>query len=146
MIVATIAVVLVAAPAGASDLPLFPNIGPALLLRLEGTLAPDWSTAKRSGFTGTSLEVLGRSPDGIRYLGVDDARTVGGDQPVDGKDVLEAVSPFSPNFLVAGDAKLVEVLVGLPVGSRVRLEGLVDRGSRTLLLRSIERIGDAPPG
>ena len=123
----------------AGDLPL-PNVGPPLLLRLEGKREPTAEAARAVGFTVASFGFTG---DGSRlWLGVDDARTVGGDHPLDGKDVLEAVSPYTPNFLVAGSADLVSALRSAPDDAPLVVEGLVLRGSRIYYLRSV-RLGDA---
>jgi hypothetical protein len=69
---------------------------------------------------------------------VNEAKTVGGDQPLDGKDVLEQVEPFKPNFLVAGSDDLITRLRNATPGTHVRIEGLVERGSRTYQLRRVE--------
>ena len=76
--------------------------------------------------------------DAQPWLGVTDARTSGSDQPLDGKAVLEQVAPFTPNFLVAGSDDLVGRLRDAKPGTRVRVEGLVERGSRTYQLRRVD--------
>jgi len=121
----------------------FPNVGPPLFLKLEGVIQPTREAAKGSGFTVTSFAFLGGKTEVQRWLGVTKARTVGGDQPLDGKDVLAVVAPFTPNFLVVGPEGLVAELRDTPAGTAVRLEGLVNRGSRTYFLRRVER---APAG
>jgi hypothetical protein len=117
-----------------------PNVGPPLLLRLEGTLEPSKAAAERVGFTAASLGFTGRDSGPDRWLGVTTARTVGGDQPLDGKDVLAAVAPFVPNLLVVGPPALAAELRAASAGTPVRVEGLVGRGSRTYYLRSL-RLG-----
>lgn len=133
-----IAVLGAAVSATATDIPA-PKLGPALLLRLDGVLTTDRAVAAKAGFTVTSFTFLRHGPEGDRWLGVTDARTVGGDVAPDGKDVLEAVAPFTPNFVGSGDATQLDALLALPSGTAVRIEGLVDRGSRTFLLRSFEK-------
>jgi len=113
--------------------------GPPLLLKLEGVIQPTEAAAKRTGFTVTSLAFLGAKTEAQRWLGVTKARTVGGDQPLDGKDVLAVVAPFTPNFLVVGPEALVAQLRDAPPGTAVRIEGLVNGGSRTYFLRRVER-------
>ena len=126
-----------AVPAGTQvPLPL-PNTGPPLLLQLDGVLAGSRSAAQTAGFRAASFGFLGAPAAGTRWLGVTRARTVGGDQPLDGQDVLNALSPFVPNLLVSGPEGLVGRLRGAPDGSSVRVEGLVALGSRTYLLRSV---------
>jgi hypothetical protein len=134
---ACLLIVLCCAVAAATQIPA-PRLGPALLLRLEGVLTTDRAAADEAGFTATSFAFLGHGPEADRWLGVTDARTVGGDVPVLGKDVLDAVAPFNPNFIASGDADQVKALLALPPGTAIRIEGLVDRGSRTFLLRSFE--------
>lgn len=139
---AALITVLGAVGASGIDLPP-PKLGPALLLRLDGVLTRDEAAAARVGFTVASFGFLGHGADADRWLGVTDARTVGGDVAVDGKDVLNAVAPFTPSFLASGAPEQVKALLAVPSGTAIRIEGLVDRGSRTFLVRSFER-RDAP--
>jgi hypothetical protein len=113
-----------------------PNVGPPLLLQLEGVVEATPAAARGKGFGVTSFGFVGS--DARRWLAVTKARTVGGDQPLDGKDVLALVAPFTPNFLVAGPEDLVAQLRDAPPGTAVRVEGLVDRGARTYYLRRVE--------
>jgi hypothetical protein len=114
-----------------------PNVAPPLLLRLDGVLEASPAAARGKGFAVASLGFLGS--DARRWLAVTSARTVGGDNALDGKDVLALVAPFTPNLLVAGPEDLVRRLRDAPPGSSVRVEGLVDRSSRTYYLRSVEQ-------
>ena len=66
-------------------------------------------------------------------------RTVGGDQVLNGQDVLAAVAPFAPNLFVVGPDDLLARLRDAPPGTAVRVEGIVNRGSRTYFLRRVER-------
>jgi hypothetical protein len=130
--------VLLLAPVAIAQVhPPLPNVGPPLILRLEGILQATRGAAERSGLTVVSFAFLDGARDGERFLGVESARTLGGDHPLDGKDVLAAVAPFDPNLLVAGPAGLVRTLRTLPAGASVRIEGLVDPGSRTYYLRDL---------
>jgi hypothetical protein len=132
----TAAVVLLACAGAAAQLrPPLPNVGPPLLLVLDGVTEPSAAAARGKGFAVTSFAFSGS--DARRWLGVTRARTVGGDQPLDGKDVLDAVSPFTPNFLVTGTPEIVARLRDAPPGARVRIEGLVDLGARTYYLRRV---------
>jgi len=136
--VALLAFVATSASGGSLSIPT-PNVGPPLLLRLEGIREPTRAAARQVGFTAVSYGFVG---DGLRlWLAVNDARTVGGDQPINGKDVLEAASPYTPSFLVAGDPGLVGALRGSAIGAPLVIEGLVIRGSRTYLLRHVQ-VGD----
>jgi hypothetical protein len=133
-----VVLVMAAMAAVATELPS-PRLGPALLLRLDGVLTADHAVAEKVGFTVASFAFLGHGKDADRLIGVTEARTVGGDVPADGVDVLDAVAPFKPNFLASGAPALVKDLLALPDGTAIRIEGLVDRGSRTFLIRSFER-------
>lgn len=135
--IALVAAAFLAWVANAQSNELLPNISPPILLQLEGTMhaAPD--VARKAGFTMLSLGFYGHE-DAHRYFGVDDARTVGPDTALDGKDVLDELAPLRPNLMVTGPQAMVETLRDLPEGKRVRMEGLVRRGSRTYYLRSLE--------
>ena len=116
--------------------PRAPAIGQPLLLQLEGVIADRKSAARAAGFDSVSLGF--QRSDARRWLGVTKARTVGGDNPLDGKDVIALVAPFDPNFLVAGPDELVARVRDASPGTALRIEGLVDRGSRILQLRSVD--------
>ncbi len=135
--IVVVALLATATGAAAQRVPPFP--APPLLLKLEGVIQPTKAAAERTGFTVTSLAFAGAPTGEQRWLGVTKARTVGGDQPLDGKDVLAVVAPFKPNFLVVGPKELVAQLHDAPPGTAVRIEGLVNRGSRTYFLRRVER-------
>src|SRR5437773_959222 len=132
---------LLATPTGAAAqrVPPFPASGPPLLLKLEGVIQPTRAAAERTGFTVTSLAFAGAPTGEQRWLGVTKARTVGGDQPLDGKDVLAVVAPFKPNFLVVGPKELVAQLRDAPPGTAVRIEGSGSRGAHTSSPRRVER-------
>jgi hypothetical protein len=117
----------------------FPNAAPPLLLKLEGVVQANEAAAKRTGYTAISFAFLDGKGGTERWLGVTKARTVGGDQPLNGGDVLAAVAPFTPNFLVVGPESVVAQLREMPPGTAVRIAGLVNRGSRTYFLRRVER-------
>ena len=122
--------------AAQSPPPRAPAIGPPLLLRLEGVLADRKSAARAAGFDAVSIGF--QRSDARRWLGVTKARTVGGDNPLDGKDVIALVAPFDPNFLVAGPDELVKRIRDAPAGTALRIEGLVERGSRIFQVRTVE--------
>jgi len=104
-----------------------------ILLRLEGVMQ---AGTKRGaiGFTVVSLGLLGSRP-ATRFLAVEEARTIGGDPGVLGKDILDAVRPFEPDLLVSGPTALLERLYAAAAGDRVTLEGLVTVSSRRYFLR-----------
>jgi hypothetical protein len=134
--IALVATLAAASVAAAQQGP-WPNISPPVILQLEGTIHDSPDAARKAGFTMLSLGFYGHA-DAERYLGVDDARTVGPETSLDGKDVLAALAPLRPNLLVTGPSAMVQTLLDLPQGKRVRMEGLVRGGSRTYYLRSVE--------
>ncbi len=119
-----------------AQIPL-PNARAPMILRLDGALAPDKATTRAQGFTAVTLGFLDGGPHDVRFLAADDARTIGGDHPLLGKDVLNAVEGFDPNFLLAGPKPIVDQMRTLPGGTHIRLEGLVELGSRVYYLRSV---------
>jgi hypothetical protein len=140
----TIVAILFAASAAAQRIPggqgPSPNVGPPLILRLDGSIADTREGAAGKGFATVSL-AFSRG-ETRRWLAVKDARTIGGDNYLDGKDVLNILAPFDQNLLVVGPANLVARVRDAPAGTPLRIEGLVDTGGRTYLLRSVE----PPPG
>jgi hypothetical protein len=134
-------VLLLVAGAAAAQLPPLPNVGPPLLLRLEGVLAISRQSAEELAPRTASLGLDGIET--IRWLAVERARTVGGDQPLDGADVLGLVAPFTPNLLVRGPADTIARLRAASDGDWVRLEGLVEGSSRTYYLRRLD-LPDTP--
>lgn len=132
------AVVLACALARADQ--LLPVPSPPIVLRLDGTIYATAEAARGKGFTVESLGFTRRNAEERRWLAVEVARTVGPDQALDGKDVLAWAAPLQPNFVVMGAAPLVDPLVAAESGTKVRMEGLVIRGSRTWFLRAA-RVG-----
>jgi hypothetical protein len=112
-----------------------PNVGPPLILRLDGMVATSREGAAGKGFAVESLGFLKSKTR--RWLAVTDARTIGGDNALDGKDVLNAVAPFDPNLIVAGPEALVARVRDAVPGTPLRIDGLVSIGSRTYLLRDV---------
>ena len=130
--------VLLASPAGPRAGVNVPPIGVRqLILHLEGTMASDRATAAAVGFQAVSFGVKGQDPLLRLWLGVDKAYPLG-DYPVLGKDILENVYMYDPNFFVVGSRDMVRRFLDLQPGTRVVLEALVDRGSRTFFLRHVD--------
>ena len=133
------ALVAFAIAARAGDLPRL-NVGPPLLLRLEGSFAPDRAHAVATGPDAVRMSIAGHD----RWFSARVARTVGGDQPVSGRAVLNALAPYQTSMRVVGSADLVRRFDDAPDGAPMSVEGLVDIGSRYYLLRSVV-IGSTPP-
>lgn len=134
---AALALVFLATPADAGPLGWEPRLGPPLILRLDGVIATDRDEARRIGFTAVGFGVLGGEPGTRIWLAVEDARTIGGDHALLGKDVLDALAGYRPTLFLAGAKTLVARVTALAPGTPVRLDGLVDRGARTFLLRDV---------
>jgi hypothetical protein len=131
---AVVVVVLLAGalgPAAAADWPGFPVPRP-LVLRLSGHFAHDRAAARAEGADAVSMRLDGE----VRWFASERARTLG-DYPLDGRDVLALVAPMYPNLVLVGPKALRERLLDATIGEAVELEGLLDRGSRVLLLRDV---------
>jgi hypothetical protein len=127
---------LLASPAGpCAGLNVPPVRVRQLILHLEGTMASDRATA--AGFQAVSFGVRGQDPRLRLWLGVDKAYPLG-DYPVLGKDILENVRMYDPNFFAVGSWEMVRRLLAVQPGTRVVLEALVDRGSRMFFLRHVD--------
>jgi hypothetical protein len=127
-------------PVAARDFSGF-GVEQPLILQLEGFFAVDRAAAQAHGADAVIMRVAGDD----RWFSAVRARTVGGDQALDGRDVIARLTPIQPNLVVMGARELSDRLASAAVGTPVTMEGLVDRGSRSFLLRSV-RVGDqAPP-
>lgn len=104
-----------------------------ILLRLDGTMQASRQRGAY-GFTVVSLGLLGSRP-ATRFLAVDEARTIGGNPGILGKNVLDAVRPYEPDFLVSGPAPLMERLYTAGDGDHVTIEGLVQVAARGFFVR-----------
>ena len=104
-----------------------------IILRLQGHFTPDAQTARVEGANAISLRV----GDAERWFAVDTARSMNALSTVTGPDVLAALAGFKPTLTALGDPALRQRLADVRPGVPVRVEGLVDRGSRTYLLRDV---------
>ena len=134
-----IAVLLVAAGASLARQPPLIDAGPPLILRLEGRFAADREHASDRA-DAVSIRVGERE----RWFAATKARTVGGDQAISGRAVLNSLAPFQPNLLALGREDLRLALETASEGSPVTFEGLVDTSARTMLLREVV-VGTPPP-
>ena len=132
MRLAILAALIVSTAVYASDLPKL-NVGPPLQLRLEGSFAPDRAHALAGGSDAIRM-TIGRHD---RWFAARVARTVGGDQPRSGRDVLNALAPFETSMHVVGSSDLVRRIDDAPEGVPMSVEGLVDIESRSYLLRAV---------
>jgi len=109
-----------------------------IILRLEGHFTADRATARVEGVDAIEIRV----GDVERWFAVDSARNMNAMVTVSGRAVLAALAPIQPTLTAVGDARLRQRLSDSPAGAAIRVEGLVDRGSRTYLLREV---ADAMP-
>jgi len=109
-----------------------------IILRLEGHFTADRATARVEGVDAIEIRV----GDVERWFAVDSARNMNAMGTVSGRAVLAALAPMQPTLTAVGDARLRQRLSDSPAGAAIRVEGLVDRGSRTYLLREV---ADAMP-
>jgi len=129
----TFGIFLATASASLAREPPSVDVGPPLLLRLEGSFAPDREGATAGGADAVSMKVGDRQ----RWFSAVTARTVGGDHALSGRAVLNLLAPLQPNLIVVGTDELRRRLEDAPDGTSVVVEGLVNRGSRMFLLREV---------
>jgi hypothetical protein len=110
----------------------FPIVPQPILLRLTGRIALDRAAARAE-----RPDVVGlRMGDDVRWMAVDQAVTLN-DHTLSGRAVLNMLAPFQSILVVVGAAELRERLASAPANALLSIEGLVDRGSRTFLLRDV---------
>jgi hypothetical protein len=112
-----------------------------LQLRVLGRFAPD----RKSTNPGSGYVMSMGFGERVRWLVIDEIRTVGGDHTLLGADVLALLATRQPNLLVVGPADLRQMLEQVPDWTTVRFEGTVERGSQTYLLRTVTVNPTTPP-
>src|SRR5262249_18813469 len=112
-IIAIVLLILSPGSARAGSVPPI-DLGPPLILRLDGALEATAQAARGPGIDVVSMRSLGGGDTTLRYLGASDARTIGGDHFLFGKDVLAMVAPFWPNFLLTGPPAMLDRIAQLP--------------------------------
>jgi hypothetical protein len=115
-----------------------PDFTGTVLVSIKGTLEPDEKTANDVGWGGISLGFTGGDVSKTRWLGVVYATTFGGDSFVAKTAVFDA--HYNPTLIVAGPPGLVTKLLAIPDGSRVKLEGAVELGSRNIMLDLVRQL------
>ncbi len=117
----------------------FPIIPQPIILRLTGRI-----TRSQAGARAQRPDVVGLQIDGdSRFVAIDQAITTN-DRTISGRAVLDMLGPFATTMLVAGDKVMKRRLLDAADGTPVTVEGLVDRSSRTYLLRHVQA-GEPPP-
>lgn len=135
---ATIAAVVLGAVAVATARE-FPVIPRPIILQLTGRIGRSQAAARAQRPDVVGLQIDADS----RWIAIDGAVTEG-DHAISGRAVLDMLGPFATTMLVAGDKQMKHRLRDAPDGTPVTVEGLVDRSSRTYLLRHVQT-GESPP-
>ena len=108
----------------------------AVVVSMKGTMAKDEQAANNTGWGGISFGFTGDNAGTVRWFGVAHAELFGGNT-FDAKSAVFGAHNV-PALTVVGPPKLAQKLFALPDGSRVHLEGLVDRESRNFLLDVVQ--------
>jgi hypothetical protein len=133
-VIATIVLSAVAL-ATARELPIVPQ---PIILRLTGRITRSQAAARAQRPDVVGLQIDGNS----RFVAIDQAITTG-DRTISGRAVLDMLGPFATTMLVAGDKQMKHRLLDAADGTPVTVEGLVDKNSRTYLLRHVQA-GEPP--
>lgn len=108
----------------------------AVMVSMKGTMAKDQAAANDVGWGGISFGFTGDNAGKVRWFGVVHA-SVFGNNTFDAKSAVFRASTV-PALTVAGPPALAQKLFALPDGTKVQIDGLVDRESRNLLLDVVE--------
>jgi hypothetical protein len=95
------------------------------------------------GWGGISLGFTGDNAGKIRWLGVVHATTFDGNTFAAKSAVFRAHEV--PTITVAGPPDLAKQLFNLPDGTRVHIEGAVERRSHTILLDVVQQLPAGQP-
>jgi hypothetical protein len=110
------------------------------LLGLTGRVAADEKSAGQQGATAVSLTA---GSDKIVWIGVVKAEARNGDS-FQGRTLLSATEGYTPRMTALGKPALLAKIEGAPVGSRIVVQGLFNRGLRSAAGRPAWR--DSPSG
>lgn len=111
------------------------NLG-TVVITMKGTLVRDKRAADAVGWGGISFGFTGDDVRTLRWFGVVHASLFGGNT----FDAKAAVfrTHYVPALTAIGPPELARKLATLPEGTRVQVEGVVDRRSRTILLDVVQ--------
>lgn len=108
----------------------------AVMVSMKGTMAKDQSAAADAGWGGISFGFTGDNAGKIRWFGVVHASLFGNDTFAAKSAVFRASAV--PALTIAGPPALAQKLFALPDGTKVQIEGLVDRESKNVMLDLVE--------
>ena len=112
------------------------------MLSITGRVAADQQAAAQFGLSGVSIGFTGASPDKLVWVGVVKAESWN-DDVFAGRDMLAAVQGFTPALIATGKPALLTKIQQAPVGSRIVIEGIFDKGERSYVPGMVEV---SPPG
>ena len=114
------------------------NIGDqgTVVVSMKGTLTHDQQTANDTGWGGISFGFTGDTVATVRWFGVVHASLFGGNT-FDAKSAVFRAHTV-PALTVVGPPNLARKLSALPDGTKVQVEGIVDRRSRSMLLDIVQ--------
>ncbi|HJW68380.1 MAG TPA: hypothetical protein VJ829_03390 [Candidatus Binatia bacterium] len=113
-------------------------------VKIKGTLVKDEATANDVGWGGISLGFTGDNAGKIRWLGVVHATTFDGNTFAAKSAVFRA--HMTPTLTIAGPPDLAKKLFDLPDGTRVHIEGAIERRSHTILLDLVQPLPASSSG
>ena len=118
------------------------NLTGLAVVSMKGTLAADEKTANETGWGGISFGFTGAAAGTIRWFGVVHASLFGGNT-FDAKSAVFRAH-MVPSLIVAGPPELAKQLRELPDGTRVQIDGAIDRRSSNILLDLVKPLPPAP--
>jgi hypothetical protein len=125
---------LVAVPSGGSPRTIG-DVG-TVVVSMRGTLVPDRRAADDAGWGGISFGFAGDAVATMRWFRVIHASLSGGNT-FDAKSAVFRTH-YVPALRVVGPTDLARKLAALPDGTTVRVQGVIDRRSRNLLLDVVQ--------
>lgn len=106
------------------------------LLSVTGQVAADRKTAAAIGYSAISIAFTGESPDKLVWIGVVRAESWN-DDAFAGRETLALIAGYTPTMLASGKPAVLAKLRAAPVGSRILFEGILDTGSRNIVIGTV---------
>jgi hypothetical protein len=104
------------------------------LLGITGQVAANQKSAGTDGATAVSLTA---GTDKVVWIAVVKADSWNADS-FQGRNLLAATTGYTPGIIASGKPALLAKIQNAPVGSRIVVQGLFNRGMRTLLVGMVE--------
>jgi hypothetical protein len=109
-----------------------------VVVSMKGTLVRDKQAAGDVGWGGISFGFTGDDVATVRWFGVVHASLFGGNT-FDAKSAVFRAHTV-PALTVVGPPNLARKLAALPDGTKVQVEGIVDRRTRNILLDVVQAL------